>query len=306
MAPKSQTRRYRGGGIFNMFRRKNNTAKTFGEKYAPIRALASYSAQKRLAAKNVAAIQGKLGQADNLLKAAREKNAAYNSLDKDYKAAVADQQEKWNAYTAAKAKVYSLLMQRQAASKGIMDRARGVVRHGIFGLFSRKSYAENVGANLKAAEAKKAALLARSKVVTEEIRKEKEKREAFEAAIKKQNEEAEKILKSAETAVNKAANAAPAAVAAAVNKAANKPAAASGVRNPFNNLPNNKPANTNSTRRNQLNRKLPSNRSNNSKLFKNFTDINLKNYIRLNPNVSNLSKAAVKEKNQRELSALFQ
>ena len=307
MAPKSQTRRQRGGGFLNLFSsKKNNTAKTFGEKYAPARGLASYTAQKRIIAGNVKKLQEQLGQTNSLINAAKTKNAVYDKLDGEYKAAVADQQTKWNAYTAAKAKVYSLLMQRQAASKGILDRARGVVKHGLLGLFSRKSYQQNVEANAKAAAEKKAALLARSKIVTEEIRKEKEKRDAFEAAIKKQNEEADRILQSAETAVKKAATAAPAAVAAA----------ASGTRNPINNFNNNsanKPANrsrnsfnNNATRRNQLNKLLPSNRSNNSKLFTKFSVKNLQDYLRLNPDKStNLFKAAKKELGQKELSALF-
>lgn len=246
MAPKSQTRRQRGG-LFNMFRRKNNTAKTFGEKFAPVRGLASYSAQQRLIASNVKKVQDKLSQTNSLINAAKAKNAAYNSLDNEYKNAVADQQTKWNEYTAAKAKVYSLLMKRQAASKGIMDRARGVAKHGILGLFSRKSYEENVKANAKAAEAKKAALLARSKVVSDEIKKEKEKREAFEKAIKERNEEAEKILADAEKKVETVKNAPAATVAAAV-AAPGAAGAASGVRNPFNNWPNNKPANKAATK----------------------------------------------------------
>ena len=287
MAPKSQTRRQRGGGMFNMFRRKNNTAKTFGERYAPVRGLASYSAQKRLIASNVKKVQEKLGQTNSLINAAKAKNATYDKLDGEYKAAVADQQTKWNAYTAAKAKVYSLLMQRQAASKGLLDRARGVAKHGILGLFSRKSYEQNVQANAKAAAAKKDALLARSKIVTEEIQKEKEKRDAFEAAIKKQNEEADEILKKAETAVNKAATAAPAAVAAAVANV--NPKSNSGVNN--------------ATRKQQLYNMLPQNRSNNSKVFNGFSEKNLKNFVRLNTNskgrLSNLGTLAKKKLNSR-------
>lgn len=303
MAPKSQTRRQRGAGIFNMFRRKNNTAKgpnarTFAEKYAPLRALASPSAQRRLAAKNVAGLQDKLGKAENLITAAKAKNAAYNSLDKEYKDAVADQQTKWTAYTAAKSKVYALLMKRQAASKSIMDRAKGVVKHGFSGLFSRKSYAENVAANLKTAEAKKAALLERSKALATQMEAEKKKREAWAAAIEEENKKANEILKGAATAV---ANVKP--VVAQAVKAANAAPAASGARNPFNNF-NNKPANkpgnpfnnfnNTATRRNQLNRLLPSNRSNNSKIFTKFSDKNLEDYLRLNPGNSNLSRVAKK------------
>ena len=49
MAPKSQTRRQRGGSFMNLFRKKNNTtkalnARTFAEKYLP-RGLASHSAR---------------------------------------------------------------------------------------------------------------------------------------------------------------------------------------------------------------------------------------------------------------------
>ena len=224
MAPKSKTRRHRGGGFFSRSV-KAPVAQRFGEKYAPFRGLASYSAQKRIIGRNVAGLQGKLGQAQNLVNAAKAKNAAYNSLDKEYKEAVADQNAKYNAYTAARQKVNSLLIKRQYASKGVMDRLKGVFKHGIMAIGTRKSYAQNVQANLDKAAKQKAALLERSRVVQKQIDEETRKRKEFEDAIKKQNEEADRVLGQVENAVDRAANAAPAPPNAAPRTAAARSAA---------------------------------------------------------------------------------
>jgi murein DD-endopeptidase MepM/ murein hydrolase activator NlpD len=55
----------------------------------------------------------------------------------------------------------------------------------------------------------------------------------------------------------------------------------------------------NVTRKQQLYNKLPKNRSNNSKLFTNFTNQNLQNWLRLNSSNTNLSKAAKRALNLR-------
>lgn len=218
MAPNSQTRS--GGGFFNgirgLFKRteyngkstknapKNTRARTFGEKYAPLRSLAGYGTQKRLIAKNVQAAQKEINAAKNSLGNAQKKNAEYETLDSAYKAAVKEQDTKWKEYTVAKSKVYELLMKRQRASKGIVDRVQGIYRHGLSGLFTRKSYAENVQANIKTVEANKKALLARAKVVKDAQEEENRKRKAFEDSIKEQNEEADKILEQVENKLNTA------------------------------------------------------------------------------------------------------
>jgi hypothetical protein len=144
--------------------------------------------------------------AKSSLENAQKKNAAYETLDTDYKAAVLEQEKTWKAYTAAKSKVYELLMQRQRASKGIVDRLKGIYRHGLSGLFTRKSYAENVQANIQTVEANKEALLARAKVVKKAQEDETNRRKAFEDSIKKQNEEADKILEQAANTVQSANN----------------------------------------------------------------------------------------------------
>lgn len=215
MAPNSQSRS--GGGFFSgLFNRtvyKGNAtkkapapARTFGEKYAPLRSLAGYDTQRRLIAQNVTGLKTKINAARTSLENAKTKNVEYESLDKAYRAAVQEQDNTWNAYTAAKTKVYALLMQRQRASKGIVDRVQGIYRHGLSGLFTRKSYAENVQANSRALEANKKALLARAKVVKDAQEEEKRKQEAFNKLIEKRNEESDKVLKEAENTVQSANN----------------------------------------------------------------------------------------------------
>jgi len=217
MAPNSQTG---GAGFFNgirgLFKKtvytgnatknapKNTRARTFGEKYAPLRSLAGYGTQKRLIAKNVQAAQKEITAAKNSLVNAQKKNAAYDTLDKAYKAAVEEQDKTWKAYTAAKSKVYELLMERQRASKNIVDRLKGIYRHGLSGLFTRKSYAENVQANIKTVEANKKALLDRAAVVKKAQEDETNRRKAFEDSIKEQNEAADKVLEEAENKLNTA------------------------------------------------------------------------------------------------------
>ncbi len=218
MAPNSQTRS--GGGFFNgirgLFKKteyngkptknapKNTRARTFGEKYAPLRSLAGYGTQKRLIAKNVQAAQKEINAAKNSLAEAKDKNAAYTKLDDAYKAAVKEQDETWKAYTAAKSKVYELLMKRQRASKNIVDRLKGIYRHGLSGLFTRKSYAENVQANIETVEANKRKLLERARVVKEAQDAETKRRKEFEDSIKEQNEAADKVLEEAENKLNTA------------------------------------------------------------------------------------------------------
>ena len=185
--------------------------RTLGERIAPLRGVLSRNKQLRYIGRNIQSLEGKRGAAEAAQKAngaAKAANNAYDKADAELKDAINRRDTAWKDWTKASADVRQALWDRQKASKGLMDRVRGVFKHGLKSIGTRKSYVENAKADEEVAKRKQKALAQRAVALREAAAAEAKAQEGIIQETKRQEEAARAAINSilARNMLNKGGN----------------------------------------------------------------------------------------------------
>ena len=185
--------------------------RSMGERIAPFRGMLTRNKQLRYIGKNIQSLEGKRAAfeaAQRANSAAKAANNVYDRADEKLKQAVKRRDQAWKDWTKASADVRQALIDRQKVSKGLMDRIRGVFKHGVSSIGTRKSYVENAKVDEEATKRKQRALAERAQALRAAAAAEAKAQEGAIAETKRQEEAArtaiDKII--ARNSLNKGGN----------------------------------------------------------------------------------------------------